>query len=82
MYQHSARLTMKILRQVEFVSCMPIFFAQSMLSYGQYELKSSEAAPFCGSILMRFKSLEPPNFFYMLLDSLSNLLRNNDFATA
>ena len=27
---------------------------------GMYELKSSEATPFCGSISMRFKSLEPP----------------------
>ena len=54
---------MKILRQVEFVSCMPIFFAQSMLSYGQYELKSSEATPFRGSILLQFKSLESPRFF-------------------
>ena len=54
---------MKILRQVEFVSFMPIFFAQSMLSYGQYELKSSEATPFRGSILMRVESLEPPQSF-------------------
>ena len=42
---------------------MPIFFAQSMLSYGQYELKSSEATPFRGSILMQFKWLESPQSF-------------------
>ena len=63
---------MKILRQVEFVSCMPIFFAQSRLSYGQYELKSSEATPFRGSILMRCRSLELPQ--YPLHASLLNVL--------
>ena len=31
-----------------------------MLSFGQYEMKSSEATLFRGSILNRFKSLEPP----------------------
>ena len=33
-----------------------------MLSIGQYEMKSSEATPFCGSILMWFRSLEPQQF--------------------
>ena len=54
---------MRILRQVEIVAVlMPIFFAQFMLSFGQYEMKSSEAARFRGSIFMRFKLLEPPQF--------------------
>ena len=51
-----------------------------MISFGQYEVKSSEAMPFCGSVLMRFKSFEPPQFLYMLLNLLSNLLRKKDFA--
>ena len=47
---------MKILRQVEIaVMLMPIYFAQSMPSCGQYEMKSSEARPFRGSILIRFE---------------------------
>ena len=33
-----------------------------MLSFGQYEMKSSEASPFQGSILMQFGLLEPPQF--------------------
>ena len=33
-----------------------------MLSFSQYEIKSSESTRFHGSILMRFKSLEPPQF--------------------
>ena len=54
---------MRILRQVEIVVVlMPILFANSMLSFSQYELKSSEATRFRGSISMRFKSLEPPQF--------------------
>ena len=44
---------MKILRQVEIIIFMAISFAQ-------YEMKSSDATPFRGSILMRFGSLEPP----------------------
>ena len=45
---------MTILRQVEIVVIfMPIFFAESMLTFGRYEMKSSEATPFRGSILMR-----------------------------
>ena len=40
----------------------PILFDNSMLSFSQYELKSSEATRFRGSMLMRFKSLEPPQF--------------------
>ena len=40
---------MKISRQVEIVVIfMPIVFVQSMLSFGQYEIKSSEATPFHG----------------------------------
>ena len=38
------------------------FFAQSMLTFGQYKIKSSESTRFRGSILMRFESLEPPQF--------------------
>ena len=54
---------MRILRQVEIVVVlMPILFANSMLSFSQYELKSSEATRFRSSISMRFKSLEPPQF--------------------
>ena len=54
---------MRILRQVEIVVVlMPILFANSMLYFSQYELKSSEATRFHGSILMRFRSLEPPQF--------------------
>ena len=49
-------------RGVEIVVLMPILFDNSMLSFSQYELKSSEATRFRGSILMRFKSLEPPQF--------------------
>ena len=62
---------------------MPISFAQSMLSFGQFEIKSCEASRFRGSILMRFQSLEPPQFpiHTNLIDLLSNLLRNKDFAT-
>ena len=48
---------MKILRQVEIIIFMAFFFA---LSFAQYEMKSSDATPFRGSILMRFGSLEPP----------------------
>ena len=52
---------MRILRQVEIVVVlMKILFANSMLSFSQYELKSSEATRFRGSISMRFKTLEPP----------------------
>ena len=51
---------MKILRQVEIRIFMAIFFAEFILSFAQYEMKSSDATPFCGSILMRFGLLEPP----------------------
>ena len=51
---------MNILRQVEIVIFMALFFAESMLYFAQYELKSSEATPLRGSILMRFGFLEPP----------------------
>ena len=50
---------MKILRQVEIIIFMAIFFAE-FISFAQYEMKSSEATPFRGSILMRFGLLEPP----------------------
>ena len=33
-----------------------------MLSFGQYEMKSSEPTPFRGSISMRWRSLESPQF--------------------
>ena len=33
-----------------------------MLSFGQYEIKLSEAMPFRWSILMRFKPLKLPQF--------------------
>ena len=46
---------MKILRQVEI-----IIFPEFILSFAQYEMKSSDATPFRGSILMRFGSLELP----------------------
>ena len=53
-----------------------------MLSFGQHEMKLSEATLFLGSILMWFKSLEPPQSpQYMLSNLLLDLLRNNDFAT-
>ena len=52
---------MKITGQVEIVNFMPIFLL-SLCSFGQYEMKSSEATPFPGSILMPFKSLEPPQY--------------------
>ena len=51
---------MKILRQVEIIIFMAIFFAEFILSFAQYEMKSSDATPFRGSILKRFGSLEPP----------------------
>ena len=54
---------MKILRQDEIVVIfITIFLAEDMLSFGQYEMKSSAAMPFRGSILMQFKSIEPPQF--------------------
>ena len=70
---------MKILRQVEIIILMPIFFAEFILSFAQYEMKSSDATPFRGSILMRCRLLE--SFFYMLLSLLSKLLRHEDFVT-
>ena len=40
------------------------FFSRSIyaLSFGQYEITSSETMRFCGSISMRFRWLEPPQF--------------------
>ena len=53
----------KILGQVEIVVILiSIFHAQSMFCFVQYEIKSSEATPFCRSILMQFESLEPTQF--------------------
>ena len=51
---------MKILSQVEIIIFMAIFFPEFILSFAQYEMKSSDATPFRGSILMRFGLLEPP----------------------
>ena len=52
---------MKILRQVEIVVIfIAFFFTRSILSFAQYEMKSSQATPFRGSILMKSISLEPP----------------------
>ena len=51
---------MKILRQVKIIIFMAIFFPEFILSFAQYEMKSSDATPFRGSILMRFRLLEPP----------------------
>ena len=57
---------MRILGQVKIVvALMPILFANSMVSLSQYELKSSEATRFRGSLSMRFKSLEPPQFLLL-----------------
>ena len=53
---------MKILQEVNIVILMPILFAESMLSFGQLKMKSSEASPSRGSMLMLFQSLEPPQF--------------------
>ena len=54
---------MKILQQVEIVIFMPIIFAEGILSFGQYEMKSSQATHFRGSILMWIGSMsrvQPP----------------------
>ena len=51
---------MKILRQVEIIIFMTIFFPEFILSFAQYEMKSSDPTPFRGSILMWFGLLEPP----------------------
>ena len=51
---------MKILLQVEIIIFMAFIFAEFILSFAQYEMKSSDATPFRGSILMRFGSLELP----------------------
>ena len=51
---------MKILRQVEIIIFMAIFFPEFILSFAQYDMKSSDATPFRGSILMRFGLLEAP----------------------
>ena len=53
----------KILQQDEIVAIfMSIYFAQSILSFGQYEMKSSKARPFRGSIIMQFRWSEPSQF--------------------
>ena len=52
---------MNILGQIEIVVIFnAIFFARSMLSFAQYEIKSSKIMTFRRSILMRFVSLESP----------------------
>ena len=50
--------------EVEIIIIMPFFSAESMLTFGQYEMKSSRATPFRESILMRFKSSELPQFLH------------------
>ena len=52
---------MNILGQIEIVVIFnAIFFARSMLSFAQHEIKSSKIMTFRWSILMRFVSLESP----------------------
>ena len=52
---------MNILGQIEIVVIFnAIFFARSMLSFAQYEIKSSKITTFLWSIFMRFVSLELP----------------------
>ena len=52
---------MNILGQIEIVVIFnAIFFARSMRSFAQYEIKSSKITTFRWSILMRFISLESP----------------------
>ena len=65
---HASQFALKSVEKWRFcyrlknVIVMPNLSAQSMLSFGQYEMKSSEATPFRGSISMQFKWLEPPQF--------------------
>ena len=67
---------MKILRKVEI-----IIFPEFILSFAQYEMKSSDATPFHGSILMRFGLLESQQFpLHASQFAFKNLLRNKDFA--
>ena len=52
---------MNILGQIEIVVIFnAIFFARSMLSFAQYEIKSSEITTFRWSIFMWIVSLESP----------------------
>ena len=70
------------LREVEIAAIlMPIFFAQSMLSFGQYEIKSSESTRFRGSILMRLESLEPPQFSLHASQFAFKYVEIEDFGT-
>ena len=51
-----------------------------MLSFGHYEMKASEATfPWVNINAVDIRSVTI--FLYMLLNLLSNLLRNKDFAT-
>ena len=72
---------MKILLKVEIVIFMPIFFAESMLSFGQHKMKSSEATPSRGSVLMLLKSLEPPQFSLHVSQLAFKSVEIEDFAT-
>ena len=75
-------LEKKILRQVEIVVILiSIFFAQYMLCFGQYEIKSYEATPLPGSILMRFKPLEPPQFSLHASQFAFKFVEIENFAT-
>ena len=77
---------MKILRQVEIgVILMPIVFAQPQC-YLLFSMKFNHpklqyCTPLRGSILIQIKLFEPPQLRTMLRNWLSNLLRNEDFAT-
>ena len=53
-----------------------------MLSFGQYEIKSSESTRFRGSILMRFESLEPPQFSLHASQFALKSVEIEDFATS
>ena len=52
-----------------------------MLCLGQYEMKSSEARPFHGSILMSFEALEPPQFSLHASQFAFKSVEIEDFAT-
>ena len=52
-----------------------------MLSFGQYEIKSSESSRFHGSILLRFESLEPPQFSLHAPQFAFKSVEIEDFAT-
>ena len=73
---------MKILRQVEIIIFMAIFFAEFILSFAQYEMKSSDSyAPYpwvnSNAVWVVRTATSSSTCFSILL---SNLLRNEDFA--